>query len=175
MVPDPPVISARELSVPKRAQSLLDKAMHAVADGKLDEAQAQVNKMLSIAPEFPNAIALRAEISLVTHQNAEALADAEQAVKLDPQSSYAQFVRASVLNSLARFDDAKRALSQFLPAPMLRAYLLMRSQMIDSARKEIAWLKAKAGNDARVIRLQEMLSGVATGSERQIAAMQSSR
>lgn len=176
-----------------------------------------MKRAIQIAPGFAKAFAVQAEVSMLSHQSAEALTAADRAVQLDPQLPYAQFVRASVLNSLTRFKEAQmaaqqglrmdtnswqghfelaqalgglnkipealrevteteaRAPRQFLPVHMLRAYLLVRSQMVDEARKEIALLKLKAANDPRVVRLGDMLSGLTKEPGRQFATAVTSR
>jgi len=210
--PTSSVISVRELSVPQKAQSLVDKASHLLEQGKLDQANQQVAKSLEIAPQYAKAYAVRAEINMMGQQGAQALEAADQAVKLDPQFPYAHFVRASVLNSLARFNEARSAAEQglrldtnswqghfelaealgglnnlpdalreathaesiappqFLPLRMLRAYLLIRFRAVDDAASEMKELRAKAGKDPRVIRLQAMFTQlVALRSQPQVA------
>ena len=107
-------ISATQMKVPAKAQSALEKAKKAFVKGKLDEANHELEKALTLSPRYSDALAFRAVIELNEKSLDQARSDAEAAVESDPNCADAYLALGATYNSLHQFDDAIRALDRAL-------------------------------------------------------------
>jgi tetratricopeptide (TPR) repeat protein len=109
---DTSTISVNQLKIPDKARKELDKARSLMEANKLDEASKRVNQALAIAPDFAEALTLRAVLSMTNNRLEEARVDLEKAVQIDPNYAMAYVVLGSDYNALERFDDAQRVLDR---------------------------------------------------------------
>jgi tetratricopeptide (TPR) repeat protein len=131
--PDPAPQAARPPIDRARLAELLANGRKLVDSGHFTQLEAVTNEALSIDPESPGGLELRAVYrQMVQNDRAGARADAEAALKLNPESFYALLVRADLNGHEGRYDDAiadatiARRLDPKHPAPLTRrarAYL----------------------------------------------------
>src|SRR5690606_25171754 len=98
----------------------------AVGPQSAAEAEAAVTEALTLAPDSPEACAVAAVIALAVNDKAEALARAEQAVALGPESVPARLAHAYALQAHFRLRDALDTLLTLAPRshdPLLWAQL----------------------------------------------------
>lgn len=105
-------VSIAELRTPEKARRLADKARTALAKKRVDEAQKAINEALSVAPDYADALTMRAVLKLSTNQVQSALDDLDHAVKSDPSYAQAYLVLGAAYNEIGRFDDALRSLDR---------------------------------------------------------------
>jgi Tfp pilus assembly protein PilF len=112
VAPGKGTVSVAQLKVPEKARHLAEKAQSAVAKGKNDQAVKFLNDSLAIAPDFANALTLRATIELTTNQPQAALDDLDKAVKADSSYGPAYLILGAVYNQMGRYDEALRSLDR---------------------------------------------------------------
>lgn len=105
-------VSVAELRTPEKARHLVDKARSALAKKKFDEADKAINEALSVAPDYADALTMRAVLKLSKNQLQSALDDLDHAVKSDPSYAQAYLVLGATYNQMGRFDDALRSLDR---------------------------------------------------------------
>jgi len=111
---EPVTISARELLVPSKAQSAVEKARRAIINGKTEEAYKQVSRALAIDPHYAVALSLRSILDIEADKVDEASADCEQAIQADPGYGPPYIVLGAAYNRARRFDDAVLVLREGL-------------------------------------------------------------
>src|SRR5215472_12691524 len=105
-------VSVAQLKIPGKARDEYRKAHAAMEKEKLDDASRHLEKALTIAPDYADALTLRAVLEL-NHQNSQAAkADLDKAIKADPNLAVAYLVMGSALNMESKFDDALRSLQR---------------------------------------------------------------
>jgi tetratricopeptide (TPR) repeat protein len=139
---DPLHAPCETLAGDHRAACLLERAEALVRVGQVNEAQADIRDLLTLQPANADAFALRAVISVVRNEKAEALGFAQEATRLDPGAfrgwmalSYAQQAQFELEPALA---SAQKA-AQLAPASGLAqarvAELLMSLGRIREAER----------------------------------------
>ena len=105
-------VSVAQMRVPEKARDELRKAQTAMGKEKSDEAGKHLEKALSIAPNYSDALTMRAILQLDQKNIDGALNDLDKAIKVDPNCAMAYLVLGSVFNRQSKFDDAIRALQR---------------------------------------------------------------
>ena len=105
-------VSVRQLKVPEKASSLLDKARQAFSQGKIDRAGELLDKALATFPNYAEALTLRGLVKLNANQQQQAALDLQHAVECDPNYGMAYMVMGAVLNSQGEFQQALRPLER---------------------------------------------------------------
>jgi tetratricopeptide (TPR) repeat protein len=98
------------LKVPEKARDENKKAREAMQKRDVAGAWKHVNKALQITPQFAAALTTRALLELDDNKSDSAIADLEQAVKLDAGYGLSFLVLGAAYNQRLHFDDAIRAL-----------------------------------------------------------------
>jgi tetratricopeptide (TPR) repeat protein len=78
--------------------------------GRVEEAQAAIERALALDPEAGDALAQRAIIQVVQNRNQEALADARRAVILSPDSAAAAIALSYALQAAFQLEEARDVL-----------------------------------------------------------------
>jgi Tfp pilus assembly protein PilF len=111
-LPGKGTISVTRLKVCGKARSALEKAQVALNRHHDAEARKQVDTALALAPDYPDALTLRAFLNLNAGSTESAIRDLDHAVRSDPGFGLAYLVLASVFNHQGRFDDALQRLNR---------------------------------------------------------------
>lgn len=133
-------VSVAEYRVPQKAREELKKARDACEKGKHDEAEKHVEKALEIYPRYADALTLRAILKMDTRDDEGAIADLQEAIRLDENCAMAYLVMGAALNLQAKFDDAIRALErgEALSPNSWQAYFEMGKSLVGKAQYEPA-------------------------------------
>jgi tetratricopeptide (TPR) repeat protein len=107
---DGSMVSAAQLTVPKKARHEYEKAENAAQKSKWAEANQRLQRALMIWPKFAEALVLRAIIERNQSSTEQAITDAEKAVESDPTYGKAYVVLGAAYTDVNRWDDAVRAL-----------------------------------------------------------------
>jgi tetratricopeptide (TPR) repeat protein len=107
---DGSMVSAAQLTVPKKARHEYEKAENAAQKSKWAEANQRLQRALIIWPKFAEALVLRAIIERNQSSTEQAITDAEKAVESDPTYGKAYVVLGAAYTDVNRWDDAVRAL-----------------------------------------------------------------
>ena len=105
-------VSVAEMKVPDKARNHFHKAEAAMRKQKFDEVNSEVEKSLELAPNYANALTLRAVLRLDGDQPEQALTDAQKAINSDPNYAMAYIVCGATFNFMAKYDDAVRTLER---------------------------------------------------------------
>ena len=105
-------VSVAEMKVPEKARNHFHKAEAAMRKQKFEEVNSELEKSLEIAPNYANALTLRAVMRLDGNQPEQALTDAQKAINSDPNYAMAYIVCGATFNFMAKYDDAVRALER---------------------------------------------------------------
>ena len=105
-------VSVANLSVPEKAKRALQSAQKAISKNKLEEAASELQRALTIAPHYPEALSLRAVVYLAKGDSKAALEDAHRAVQIDPSSSLAYTILGASYNAAGDFLQATASLQQ---------------------------------------------------------------
>ena len=133
-------VSFAQYKVPQKARYDLNKAREASEKGKHDEAQKHLAKALEIYPKYADALTLRAILNMDIRDDYGAIADLEEAIKLDGNCAMAYLVMGAALNLQSKFDDAIRALErgEALSPNSWQAYFEMGKSLVGKAQYEPA-------------------------------------
>lgn len=107
-------VSVSTLRVPEKAKRALQSAQEALSKNNVVKAKKELERALSITPEYPEALSLRAVVHLASGDADMAIKDASQSTKLDPQNSLAYTVIGASYNALGKFVQAINPLRQAL-------------------------------------------------------------
>jgi tetratricopeptide (TPR) repeat protein len=118
------MVSVKQLQVPAKSASLVNKARAAMNKGKSDEARSLLSKALDVFPNNAEALTLRGVLELDDKQPAQAEADVEKAIQADPNYGLAYIVLGSVRNVQSNYADAIHVLERgiTLAPKMWQAY-----------------------------------------------------
>jgi tetratricopeptide (TPR) repeat protein len=105
-------VSLSQYTIPAKARSLFEKAVHLKDHDKPDEALKKVNAALDICPKFAEALTLRGILQQNAGNPTGAAADFQQAIQVDPNYPFAYIAMAALLNSSKRFDEALPVLAE---------------------------------------------------------------
>jgi Tfp pilus assembly protein PilF len=105
-------VSVASLSVPEKAKRAFESAQKAVSKNKLEEAAAQLDRALTIAPQYPQALSLRAVVHLAKGDSKAAQDDAHRAVDIDPSNSLAYTILGASYNATGQFLQAVDSLQR---------------------------------------------------------------
>jgi len=144
-------VSVSQINIPDKARSEYVKAEESYGKNKLPEARKHLERALSMAPRFAEALTLRGILELDQGALMEALADLQQAINADPGYARAYVAQGAALNLAERFDDAIRSLQNGvrLAPDSWQAYfelsktMLAKDQFEESleyAAKAAAWM-----------------------------------
>lgn len=103
-------VSVAQLKVPEKARDENKKAQEAMRKRDVAAAWKHVSKALEITPQFAGGLTTRALLELDQDKPDAAIADLENAVKLDAGYGLSFLVLGAAYNQLRHFDDAIRAL-----------------------------------------------------------------
>ena len=103
-------VSVAQLKVPEKAREENKKAQEAMQKRDVANAWKHVNKALQITPQFTGGLTTRALLELDESKVDAAIADLENAVKLDAGYGLSFLVLGAAYNQQRHFDDAIRAL-----------------------------------------------------------------
>ncbi len=99
-------VSVHQLRAPRRQQEQMREVRSLLTKGKTAEARKRVERVLSVSPDFADALSVRARINLRENRTAEALEDAQRSVLSDPQLPNAYFALGEILNHELRYEEA---------------------------------------------------------------------
>jgi tetratricopeptide (TPR) repeat protein len=105
-------VSVANLRVPEKAKRALESAQKAISKNKLGEATSELQRALTISPQYPQALSLRAVVYLAKGDSKAALADAKRAVDIDPSSSLSNTILGASYNAAGEFVQAAASLQQ---------------------------------------------------------------
>lgn len=105
-------ISVAQYRVSEAAREELRKAREATVKEKLDDAQKHLSKALDLAPDYADALTLRAIFKLDAKDVDSAIEDLDKAVHSDPSCAMAYMALGSAYNMQGKFDDALRSLQR---------------------------------------------------------------
>ncbi len=106
------VVSAKQMLISGKARHSYDEAQRALAKNDFDRAERKVAEALSSYPQFPEALTLRAALRISRGHIEDAIADLDDAIRIDPNYPFAYFLSGAALNATDRYEDAERAVSQ---------------------------------------------------------------
>jgi len=137
----PPVMAtdANARAADPEAQASLQNAASLLYVGRVDEAQANIDKALKLDPNAGLAYALRAVINVVQNNNDQALADGNQAVALSPDSSAAKIALSYAQQAAFDIPAARNTLQQAVqqqPDDALALARLAELQLMLGDRKQ---------------------------------------
>lgn len=105
-------VSVATLSVPEKAKRAFESAQKALLKNRLEEAAAELQRALTIAPHYPQALSLRAVLHLAKGDSKAAQDDAHRAVEIDPSNSLAYTILGASYNATGQFLQAVEWLQQ---------------------------------------------------------------
>jgi tetratricopeptide (TPR) repeat protein len=105
-------VSIAEMKIPEKARSHYHKAEAAMRKQKFEEVAAELDKALTIAPNYANALTLHAVLHLDANHTEQALDDLQKAINSDPNYAMAYIVCGAVYNSAQQYDNAVRSLER---------------------------------------------------------------
>jgi tetratricopeptide (TPR) repeat protein len=105
-------ISVAQYKVPEAAREELRKAREASVKDKHDEAQRHLEKALDLAPNYADALTLRAIYKLDAKDIDSAIDDLNKAIQNDANCALAYMALGSAFNMQSKFDDALRTLQR---------------------------------------------------------------
>lgn len=104
-------VAARPLLAPK-AKEAMDKAVQALSDNKLDEAEKFLDQAAKLAPNHPDVLYLEGVVFLRRNQSEKAQAVLEKATQIDPKNAPAFSALGMALVNESRYDLAIAPLQQ---------------------------------------------------------------
>ncbi|MGE5324348.1 MAG: carboxypeptidase regulatory-like domain-containing protein [Actinomycetota bacterium] len=104
-------ISVAQYKVPEKARNEFQKAQEAGAKLKLDDARKHLARALELAPNYADALTLRAILNLSSDPHG-AIQDLHKAIQSDGNYALAYTVLGSALNMQANFDQALQTLQR---------------------------------------------------------------
>jgi len=105
-------VSVANLNVPEKAKRALESAKKSISKNKLDTAASELERALTISPEYPEALSLRAVVHLATGDTKAATEDAKRSVDIDPRNSFAYTILGASYNAAGEFLKAVQTLQQ---------------------------------------------------------------
>lgn len=156
----PPVMAADAQAGPidPEAQVSLKSAASLLSVGRVDAAQASIDKALQIDPNAGLAYALRAVINVVQNNNDQALADGSQAVALSPDSSAAKialsYAQQAAFDIPAARDTMQQAVQQQPGDAMAYARLAELQLMLGDRRQASESVRQAVALDPNLERTQ---------------------
>ncbi len=115
---DPNTVSVAQMKIPAKARAEFAKAQELSSKGKVEDAQKHLARSLEIAPDFAEALTLRAVMRLSTDLTG-AEGDLQHAIKSDGNYAMAYTVLGATLNAQGKFDQALNTLNRAISlAPM---------------------------------------------------------
>jgi len=102
------------------AAVLLARALDTSGGLSYEDQSASLDEALAIAPGDPEILRLRAELALEAERYAQALAEADAALAVQPDELRAQAVRVRALTGLERWGEARAALAPLLTSPLIQ-------------------------------------------------------
>jgi len=103
--------AGRPLLAPK-AKEALDKALQAIGNNKLDQAEKSLDEAVKLAPNHPDVLYLQGVVFLRKNQPEKAQAVLETAAQVDPKNDRAFSALGMALVSQGRYDLAVKPLQQ---------------------------------------------------------------
>ena len=107
-------VSVASLGVPDKARRAYDSARKALSSNKLTEAMKDVNSALQIAPQFADALSLRAVLYLASGNPQMAVQIATESVKIDPNNCLGYTILGASYNVAGQFLKAVAPLEEAL-------------------------------------------------------------
>ena len=105
-------VSVSNLRVPEKAKRAVEAAKKALSQNKVEEAEAQLQRALSISPQYPEALSLRAVVYLAKGDAKTAIEEAHRSVEIDGSNSLSYTILGACYNSLGQFLKAVESLQQ---------------------------------------------------------------
>lgn len=138
---DPNTVSVAQMKIPEKARAELAKAQELSSKGKAEDAKKHLAKALEIAPDFAEALTLRAVMRLANDLPG-AEADLQQAIKADGNYAMAYTVLGAALNAQGKFDQALNTLNRAISlAPMAWQNFYEMAKTYDATAKYQEGLK----------------------------------
>lgn len=109
--PGSSAVSAAQLSIPAKARRLLQDARHVFLKGDFAKGEKKLEEALAAAPNFAEALSLRASLRFEQHDVAGALHDADLAIQSDPAYPDGYYLKAAALNGQGHFQDAEQVIA----------------------------------------------------------------
>lgn len=107
-------VSVKSLAAPEKARSVFHKATEAFHKSRLTDAWHLVNKALTIAPRYAEALTLRGILRVDKNDLKGGEEDFQASLKNDPNYPLAYFAMGAALNVQGQYEDAQRTLEQGL-------------------------------------------------------------
>jgi predicted Zn-dependent protease len=105
-------VSVAQYRVSEAAREELRKAREATVKDKTEDAQKHLSKALDLAPNYADALTLRAVFKLDAKDVDSAIEDLDKAVHSDPSCAMAYMALGSAYNMQGKFDNALSALQR---------------------------------------------------------------
>lgn len=105
-------VSVANLNVPEKAKRAVESARKSISKNKLDEAASELQRALTISPQYPEALLLRAVVRLATGDTKAATEDAKRSVEIDPRNSFAYTILGASYNAAGEFLQAVKTLQE---------------------------------------------------------------
>jgi tetratricopeptide (TPR) repeat protein len=107
-------VSAQQLRVPKQARQYLKLAQNEFRRSNIEKAEGEIDRAIQSDSSFAAAFSMRAFLRLASRAFAEAIADAQHALSLEPSDADAYLALGTAYNSVGEFSRAEQALRQAL-------------------------------------------------------------
>lgn len=172
-------LAALERVAPNAPETQLAAAAIAVAEDRLDDLAALVDRALAIEPDHPDALLRKAALQLDRNQRAEALATLDRLIARNPTMLQARLVRADT--HLRNGDEAKaredvdaalRSSPGSVPALYQRAVLQVRAQDFRAADDTLTRLAGVLPNIPDGLLLQATVKRALNQNEQALDAAQ---
>jgi tetratricopeptide (TPR) repeat protein len=107
-------VSVANLRIPEKAKKAVESAQKALSKNKLEEAAVQLQRALSISPQYPEALSLSAVVYLAKGDFKTAMENANRSVEIDPSSSLSYTILGASYNAGGKFLEAVESLRKAL-------------------------------------------------------------
>ncbi|HLH08782.1 MAG TPA: tetratricopeptide repeat protein [Terriglobales bacterium] len=107
-----PTVSVTNLKVPSKARRAFDAAKQYFYNNKFKQAASELERALAIAPQFADALSLRAVLHLANGNPKMAMQDANESVEIDPKNYFGYTVLGAAYNASGQFLLAANSLQE---------------------------------------------------------------
>ncbi|HEY2361939.1 MAG TPA: tetratricopeptide repeat protein [Candidatus Angelobacter sp.] len=145
-VPEAPTVNVNTMIVPKEAREDFEKGRKAGTEKKFDEAVTELNKAVTVYPQYAAAWSLLGEIHRLQNQFEPARAEYEKALAADPKFVSPYFGLATIAVVENKWTEAVRRtdeLIQLNPAAYPMAYFFNAAANLNLGKLDAAELSAR--------------------------------
>lgn len=102
-------VPAKQIAIPPKARAHLLAAQKKFSNGKIEQAEAEINCALLVDPNYAQALTMRAFIRLAVKHPNHAVEDAQRAVLLNANDAESFVALAMAYDALGKFRESQRA------------------------------------------------------------------